>query len=150
MSNEYGLRCPIALSLEILGERWTLLIVRDLFRGLRKFQDFEESLGVPPGILSRRLKLLEEHDVVVRRMYTEHPPRAEYILTKRGEELRPALLAFTIWGAKHIPGERVLVHQLCEHPVEMAYHCVHCEKNLAHTEMKGMARAARRTKKPAN
>ncbi len=68
----------MALSLEILGERWTLLIVRDLLAGPRKFQDLSDSLGAAPGLISRRLKLLEARGVVTRRMYTDHPPRAEY------------------------------------------------------------------------
>ena len=78
----------MARSLEIVGERWTLLIVRDLLRGPRRFQDLAASLAsVPPGILSRRLKLLEDRGIVARHMYLEHPPRAEYALTDTGIEL---------------------------------------------------------------
>ena len=75
---EYELNCPLARTLDIIGERWTILILRDLFRiGPRRFQDLQESLrGVSPNTLSARLKTLEEHDIVVRRFYDDHPPRA--------------------------------------------------------------------------
>src|SRR5450755_776346 len=102
MPRKYGQLCPMALSLEILGERWTLLMIRDLLFGPRKFQDLVSSLGAPPGLLSRRLKLLEEHGIVTRRMYSDHPPRAEYALTDRGIELRTVTRALTIWGSKHL------------------------------------------------
>ncbi len=96
-------RCPVARTLAIIGERWTILILRDLvLHGPRKFQDFEQSLaGISPNTLSARLKLLEENGIVVRRFYEEHPPRAEYVLTEKGSELRFALKALREWGVKH-------------------------------------------------
>src|SRR5919206_136854 len=88
MPRLYGQACPVARSLDLLGERWTLLIVRDLLRGRRRFQDLIESLpGIAPNVLSDRLKLLEECGIVSRRFYSEHPPRAEYVLTDKGGEL---------------------------------------------------------------
>lgn len=96
-------RCPVARTLAIIGERWTILILRDLvLHGPRKFQDFEQSLvGISPNTLSARLKVLEENGIVVRRFYEEHPPRAEYVLTDKGHELRFALKALREWGLKH-------------------------------------------------
>jgi DNA-binding HxlR family transcriptional regulator len=96
-------RCPVARTLNVIGERWTILILRDLsLHGPRKFQDFERSLtGISPNTLSARLKTLEEHGVVERRFYAEHPPRAEYVLTEKGRELRPVLRALREWGDKH-------------------------------------------------
>ena len=121
----------MARSLEIVGERWTLLIVRDLLRGPRKFQDLADSLnGVAPGILSRRLKLLESRRIIRRRLYSKYPPRAEYALTQRGAELQEIVRALTIWGSKHLRGKRVLVHRRCDHPIEMAYRCPHCDEVL--------------------
>ena len=137
----------MALSLEILGERWTLLIVRDLLAGPRKFQDMAGSLGSPPGLLSRRLKLLEEHGIIARRMYTDHPPRAEYALTDRGVELRTVVRALTIWGSKHLPGERVLVHSRCDHPIEIAYRCAKCDETLALANIAYRTEATARTRK---
>ena len=95
--------CPIARSLDVIGERWTILILRDLVRfGPRKFQDFERSLSrISPNTLSARLKRLEETGIVERRFYVQHPPRAEYLLSKVGEELRPVLVALLKWGERH-------------------------------------------------
>ena len=135
MPRDYGQLCPMALSLEIVGERWTLLIVRDLLSGPQKFQDLADSLGAAPGLVSRRLKLLEERGIIARRMYSDHPPRAEYALTERGTELRTVVRALTIWGSKHLPGERVLVHDRCDHPIEMAYRCGRCDETLALTDI---------------
>ena len=103
VSLPYDMRCPIARTLDIVGERWTILILRDLVvGGTRKFQDFERSLvGISPNTLSARLKRLEEAGVIERRFYEQHPPRAEYALTKKGEELRPVLRALFEWGQRH-------------------------------------------------
>jgi DNA-binding HxlR family transcriptional regulator len=102
-SAPYDMRCPIARTLDIVGERWTILILRDLVTGgSRKFQDFERSLaGISPNTLSGRLKRLEEAGIVERRFYEQHPPRAEYLLTKKGEELRPVLRTLFDWGQRH-------------------------------------------------
>ncbi|HZR22481.1 MAG TPA: helix-turn-helix domain-containing protein [Vicinamibacterales bacterium] len=131
MPKQYGQGCPVAKSLEFLGERWTLLIVRDLFSGPKKFQDFAASLrGVAPGVLSQRLKTLEDAGVVERRMYSEHPPRAEYTLTPRGRQLRPVIRAMAVWGARHLDAELVLVHNDCNRPIEMAYYCSTCDEHI--------------------
>jgi DNA-binding HxlR family transcriptional regulator len=102
-SAPYDMRCPIARTLDIVGERWTILILRDLVTsGARRFQDFESSLaGISPNTLSARLKRLEEAGIVERRFYEQHPPRAEYLLTKKGEELRPVLKTLFDWGQRH-------------------------------------------------
>jgi DNA-binding HxlR family transcriptional regulator len=142
MSNEYGQPCPMARSLEIVGERWTLLIVRDLLKGPRKFQELEGSVGAPPGQLSRRLKLLEEAGIVSRHMYSEHPPRAEYALTEAGLELRAVTLALAFWGSKHLPGERVFVHESCGHPAEIAYRCAKCDQGIALSDLAFRTEAA--------
>src|SRR5262245_62179671 len=102
MAPNYDLRCPVARTLDIIGERWTLLILRDLFRdGARKFQDFEQSLpGASATTLSARLKKLEDHGIVARRFYSDHPPRAEYVLTDKGRSLGPLLKMLLDWGSK--------------------------------------------------
>jgi DNA-binding HxlR family transcriptional regulator len=99
--------CPVAAALDVIGERWTLLIVRDLLRlGPRRFQDLETSLvSVSPNTLSARLKRLEEAGVVERRFYAEHPPRAEYVLTEKGRALGPIVLAMKKWGDKYQLGK---------------------------------------------
>src|ERR1700758_1435303 len=102
-SAPYDMRCPIARTLDIVGERWTILILRDLVTGgPRKFQDFERSLsGISPNTLSGRLKRLEGAGVGERGVYKQPPPRAEYLLTKKGEELRPVLRTLFDWGQRH-------------------------------------------------
>jgi len=95
--------CPVARSLDIIGERWTILLLRDLFlQGPRRFQDFQESLaGVAPNTLSARLKAMKEHGLIARRVYSEHPPRLEYHLTEKGKSLGPVLKALREWGRHH-------------------------------------------------
>ena len=103
MANGYGQDCPVARALDVIGEKWSLLILRDLFRkGALRFQELEAGLaGMAPNTLSARLKKLEEHGVVTRRFYEEHPPRAEYVLTPKGRELGPVLKALLGWGQRH-------------------------------------------------
>lgn len=103
MEKLYGQKCPVALTLDIIGERWTILILRDLFlNGARRFQDFQESMhGLAPNTLSARLKLLESSGLITRRLYSEHPPRAEYYLTDKGKSLGPILKALRNWGLEH-------------------------------------------------
>ncbi len=87
----------------MIGTRWTALILRDLFlHGPRRYQDFQNSLGgISPNTLSERLKALEAAGILARRFYQQHPPRAEYLLTEKGHELRPVLEAMRDWGKKH-------------------------------------------------
>lgn len=103
MAGPYGQKCPIARALDVIGERWSLLILRDLRRfGPRRFQELEQGLpGLAPNTLSARLKTLEAQGVVGVRLYEVHPPRYEYFLTEKGEALRPVLKALYAWGEKH-------------------------------------------------
>jgi len=103
MTVDYTQFCPVARTLDIVGDRWTILILRDLIlEGPRKFQDFQRALPrISPNTLSTRLKILEQHGIVQRRIYADHPPRAEYVVTDKGRELRPLLRALRIWGEKH-------------------------------------------------
>ena len=104
MAKSYGHKsCPVAKTLDMIGERWTLLILRDLLlHGARRFQDFQESLvGVAPNTLSARLKDLEARGLLVRRSYSEHPPRLEYRLSEKGKSLGPVLRSLRDWGRRH-------------------------------------------------
>jgi len=104
MGRRYGLACPVAKALDILGEKWTLLLVRDLLVcGPRRFRDFQESLeGITPSALSTRLKTLEEAGLVSRQFYSDHPPRAEYVLTSKGRELGPIVGGLRDWGDRNL------------------------------------------------
>jgi DNA-binding HxlR family transcriptional regulator len=105
MARSYGQKqCPVARTLDMIGERWTILILRDLFlHGARRYQDFQESLsGLAPNTLSARLKSLEGHNLIERKLYSEHPPRLEYHLTEKGRSLGPVLKALRDWGRKNL------------------------------------------------
>jgi DNA-binding HxlR family transcriptional regulator len=104
MANGYGQKdCPVARALDVVGEKWSLLILRDLFRkGPLRFQEFEDGLpGVAPNTLSSRLKRLENQGVIGTRLYENHPPRYEYFLTDKGKALGPVLKALYSWGERY-------------------------------------------------
>jgi DNA-binding HxlR family transcriptional regulator len=103
MPRSYTQDCPVARALDIIGERWTILILRDLFLNkTRRFQDFIESLvGIAPNTLSERLKTLEEQGIIARHLYEEHPPRLEYALTDKGKTLGPIVKSLREWGSRH-------------------------------------------------
>jgi DNA-binding HxlR family transcriptional regulator len=100
-----NMQCPIARSLERVGEWWSILILRDAAHGLTRFDEFAESLGIAPNILTRRLKALVEAGLLERRRYCERPPRDEYVLTQAGRDFRPVLWALLAWGNKHFAPE---------------------------------------------
>ena len=98
----------------MIGDRWTMLVLRDMFLGATKFTEFcEDSPGMPTKILSDRLKSLEHHKIIERRIYSEHPLRAEYHLTARGRTLEPIVSEIYTWGMKHTitPAERPIVRK---------------------------------------
>src|SRR5882672_12775129 len=99
------MQCPIARSLERVGEWWSILILRDAFAGLTRFDQFEASLDIAPNMLTRRLKSLVEAGLLERRRYSERPPRDEYLLTERGRDFRPVLWSLLAWGNKHLAPE---------------------------------------------
>lgn len=103
--------CPIARSLERVGEWWSILILRDAFQGLTRFDEFQKSLGIAPNMLTRRLNTLVDSGLLERRLYSERPPRHEYLLTPRGRDFRPVLWALVAWGNRHFApeGESVVV-----------------------------------------
>lgn len=108
------MQCPLARGLERVGERWTMLILRDAFNGMTRFDQFEDSLGIAPNILTTRLKALVEAGLLEKRRYCDRPPRDEYILTQRGWEFRPVMLMLQDWASTHFAPEGksvVLINQ---------------------------------------
>ena len=98
--------CPVARTAEIIGNKWTPLIVRDLARGRRRFSELERSLGgISPKTLSERLKRLEEGGVVERHCFAEVPPRVEYVLTEKGHALLPVIESMRVFGLRWLPGD---------------------------------------------
>ena len=131
MPKRYNQACPVAKSLEVVGDRWTLLVVRDLLSGPRRFQDFLGTLpGIAPNILSARLKLMEEHGLIVRESYSDRPPRAQYVLSEKGRELGMVVGALAAWGGRHVHKQTRLVHAGCGHPVSVGYYCPDCGEGV--------------------
>jgi DNA-binding HxlR family transcriptional regulator len=97
--------CPIARSLERVGEWWSILIIRDALHGFTRFDQFQKSLNIAPNMLTRRLNALVDAGVLKRRRYSQRPPRDEYILTDIGRDFRPVLIAMTAWGNRHFAPE---------------------------------------------
>ena len=93
--------CPIADALDIVGERWTLLVLRELAFGVSRFKEIQVNTGAPRETLSLRLRKLEEYRLIERRQYCEHPPRDEYVLTQAGQDLQPVLRSLRQWGERH-------------------------------------------------
>ena len=147
----YGQSCPVAKSLEVVGERWTLLIARDLLRhGPRRYQDFHGSLpGIAPALLSARLKLMEEQGLITRRFYSDHPPRAEYLLTDKGRDLGMVIGALASWGSRHAHQEAALVHAHCGHEVTVQYVCPKCDTRVPGAAVTLRARRSRKRARPA-
>lgn len=109
-------QCSIARTLEVIGERWTLLVVRDAFYGVRRYNDFLAHLGIPRAVLAARLQTLERAGVLEKRTYRQSPPRDEYVLTERGLDLWPTVLSLARWGVAHVEGTRqmrVFTHAVC-------------------------------------
>lgn len=124
--------CSMARSLEVVGERWTLLILRDIFLGVRRFEDLHRSLGVARNILQTRLELLVEEGVIERRAYQEG--RHEYCLTPKGRDLWPTLMALLRWGDRYYAPDgrpRLIKHRDCGGEVTEQLTCEKCGKTLA-------------------
>jgi DNA-binding HxlR family transcriptional regulator len=122
--------CSIARTLDVIGEWWTMLIIRDAFRGTSRFDDFQASLGMARSVLTARLRKLTELGVLERTAYSEHPPRYEYHLTEKGKALLPIIVSMVQWGDTWAPAPGgppvVLVHDACgkvTHPVLTCPHC---------------------------
>jgi len=97
------MQCPIARSLERVGEWWSILILRDAYYGLTRFDELQKSLDIAPNMLTRRLNALVEAGLLERRRYCEHPPRHEYVLTERGHDFRPVALMLLAWATATSP-----------------------------------------------
>lgn len=127
MATTRNVRCPVAATLDIVGDRWTLLVVRDLLRGRTRFSELRKSVeGITSSILSDRLKVLEREDLVSRRFYSDHPPRAEYFLTSKGHALGVVVGALSAWGERHTEHDLALVDNACGHGVDVVYRCSEC------------------------
>jgi DNA-binding HxlR family transcriptional regulator len=131
--------CSIAASLSFVGDRWTLLILRDAFRGVRRFGDFCADLGIARNILTDRLEKLVEAGILVRVPYQERPLRHEYRLTEKGRDLSPALVALMRWGdrwAVHGDPPTLRVHDACGTELEQLLRCPECGVEVTPTHIR--------------
>ena len=126
--------CSIARTVSILGERWTLVILRQAFLGARRFEDYQRGLGIARNMLADRLRTLVDEGILERRPYSEHPPRHEYRLTAKGRDLYPILVTLMQWGDRHGGHEdgapMVLVHEPCGHEAAPVLTCSACGEAL--------------------
>jgi DNA-binding HxlR family transcriptional regulator len=130
--------CSLAGALEIVGERWTLLVLRDVFLGVRRFDDLQRSLGIARNVLQKRLESLVDEGVLERTPYQEHPPRYEYRLTEKGMDFWPVLVALLKWGDRHLYPDGapvVLEHRDCGGEVDDRRICMRCGKPLEAREV---------------
>jgi DNA-binding HxlR family transcriptional regulator len=139
-----GMTCPIARTLDIVGEWWTLLIVRDALVGATRFDQFRRT-GIADNILSSRLDLLVQEGIMERRAYQEHPPRYEYVLTEKGRDLLPVIISLARWGMKwtDAPGEPPqLIHTRCGSEMGLDFRCPTCGEEVGPGEIRVQRRSA--------
>ena len=131
--------CSIARSLEVIGERWTLLILRDAVLGAERFEEFQDSLGIASNVLTNRLKLLCDQGVLERLPDQTRPGRPRYLLTDKGRELAPALIVLMKWGDRHYPTPggppRLTLHAGCGGNVGADFRCERCGRLAGGTEI---------------
>ena len=131
--------CSIAATLSLVGDRWTLLILRDVFRGIRRFGDVCADLGIARNILADRLDRLVEHGILERVPYQDRPLRHEYHLTAKGRDLSPALVALMHWGDRWAVDEppTLLVHDACGNELEQLLRCPDCDVEVTPAHIRG-------------
>jgi DNA-binding HxlR family transcriptional regulator len=135
LRNTYpGQICSVARALEVVGERWTLLVVRDALLGVRRFDEFQRNLGVASNILSKRLERLCDEGILERSAYADRPPRYEYVLTEKGRDLGPVVVMLMKWGDRYYAGAagppRLTLHRDCGGDVDERLVCDRCDQRV--------------------
>jgi DNA-binding HxlR family transcriptional regulator len=130
--------CSIARSLEVVGDRWTMLVIRSAFEGVRRFDDYQEALGVARNVLTDRLTRLCDEGIVRKVRYQERPDRYEYRLTRKGVELWPAMMSLLLWGDRHYADDGppvIITHRGCGGGLTTGLTCDACGASLGPTEI---------------
>ena len=125
--------CSVARMLEVVGDRWTMLVIRDAFNGVRRFDDFQRSLGVARNVLTDRLNRLVDEGILRRSEYQERPRRYEYRLTRKGVDLWPVIMSAMKWGDRHLYDGKApvrVVHEGCGGELDERFHCTKCGAEL--------------------
>lgn len=136
-----GMHCSVAQCLEVVGEWWSLLIVRDAFLGVSRFDDFQQRLGISRNVLNQRLTHLVQHKVLEKVPYSEHPPRHGYRLTDKGRDLWPVLTTMRQWGDRYAAPEGPpleLIHQQCGHVSQALLICSECGEQIGAGNVKAV------------
>jgi DNA-binding HxlR family transcriptional regulator len=145
--------CSVARALSVVGDRWTLLVLRDAFLGVRRFEDFQRDLGTTRHRLSDRLRTLVRHGIFERVRYQERPARFEYRLTEKGRDLYPIIVSLTRWGDRWMAGKAgppiELIHRGCGRHVMPALACPECAEPVGARDMIARPGPALRTHRPA-
>ena len=131
-----GMACPAARALDVVGEWWTLLIIRDALRGARRFDEFKKT-GISDNILTARLKRLVKAGIFERSRYQQRPDRYEYLLTVKGRALGPVVAALRDWGGNWTdgPDRTKIAHRPCGHPVSVRLYCPDCDQQVTGAEI---------------
>jgi DNA-binding HxlR family transcriptional regulator len=127
------MNCSVAQCLEVVGEWWSMLIVRDASLGVSRFDEFQERLGISRNVLQQRLSHLVDHDILERVLYQEHPPRYDYRLTEKGRDLWPVLAAMRQWGDRWAAPDGPplqIQHRTCGHLTHVEHRCAACGEQL--------------------
>jgi len=137
-----GQECAAARTLEVVGERWSLLILRDaLFRGYTHFSDFQKSLGIAANILARRLEVSVAAGIMKAVPTSSHPNHWEYVLTEKGQDFKPVVVALTAWGDKWLGlGPAEYVHETCGGIIGQHFHCAQCGADPPPAEVRAQRR----------
>ena len=136
------MNCSVAQCLEVIGDWWTPLIVRDLLFGVGRFDEIQERLGISRNVLTQRLELLVENGVVERQPYQDNPPRFDYVLTRKGRDLWFVIQAMKQWGDTWAAPDGPpieLLHTTCDHDVTVVPSCSHCGERLSVRDVRAVA-----------
>jgi DNA-binding HxlR family transcriptional regulator len=132
MKNQYNLQCNIAQTLNIIGDKWSLLILHQMLIGNETYKEIQDGLdGIPTNLLSERLKTMESDELIMRELYQTHPPRYKYSLTKKGYDLEDVFNSLILWGEKYLDKcYKKLVHNECNCSIVHRYYCSNCNKTV--------------------
>jgi DNA-binding HxlR family transcriptional regulator len=132
--------CTVARTLELVGDRWSMLVLREAFLGVRRFEVMQRHLGIARNVLTDRLHRLVDHGILVRVQYSERPPRSEYRLTPAGVELWPTIVSLLQWGNRNLPNARpgiTISHKACGEETTFSLHCDHCGEPVTARDVEG-------------